>query len=723
MKNLLNRLARFKNGHPKHLQFQYHQLIIKPQNTFSFYIKPLNGRMEQLLLTIHGKNLFDGEYVHGYLKEGSQKIHSTNSSNYRTTLWFPVIPMGGKSLVLSGTAHNRTVWQFKTADGEFLSSDSFLKKFNTLSDVSPDRTVSKIDIPENAAYARVFFATLSDTDCYPLDQRLQIEYGKIPTSYEAFHKEVLTLPICEAECFFSYENNHWYLNTPSEKKLLSLPPLNLPIGSTVSVASNSAFTFEIMDTDVVPKKTTTGRYGIRYNTKDRNPICERVGDAKDLHFNATINNEFLTPYANDFDHIYPWSKIRVCTVSETQDGRRQVTYRNSKNFKRDGSLGDVMVEIPKFYTRREIIDDYDYLWICGEPMDSFEIDPSFVTKDGILDCIYIAAYHSTIKGKKLTSINKSYPAAKLSLQQIHSLLPKNSSLKECDLLSILTIQKLFIVESALLDSQSLFTGNVVLPYLLKDKNTSYYAIKSESASNRIFVEDTSVTRRFHEGDSVSLLKEWKEYKNIPGKFQRQITKIIHSKPNLLEIHFTGSPVDVLERETGITCIPSRNGKTDGIRYHTGAVIGSPGHSSFRYRFIENLWGNISIFLDSAYVLNSELYITYPSGETKKINYLLPIQNVQLWPHQFGSPTGMIIKKMGYDKENPLIMFPIEIGNGALTNSYYCDAWYNLGEQDIVYVLTFGGAWDNKGYAGIFNFRASFSNKSILPYNGSRLMMR
>lgn len=48
------------------------------------------------------------------------------------------------------------------------------------------------------------------------------------------------------------------------------------------------------------------------------------------------------------------------------------------------------------------------------------------------------------------------------------------------------------------------------------------------------------------------------------------------------------------------------------------------------------------------------------------------------------------------------MFPSEIRNGAITSSYHCDAWYNLGKEDVTYVLTYGGAWDNKGYAGIFN---------------------
>jgi hypothetical protein len=233
-----------------------------------------------------------------------------------------------------------------------------------------------------------------------------------------------------------------------------------------------------------------------------------------------------------------------------------------------------------------------------------------------------------------------------------------------------------------------------------------------------------MTKRFRVGDAVTILDSWKDYKNKPDKYQREITEINRQKNNTLEIKFTGDPVDIIKGEIGITCIPCKNGETDGLPYVTGCIPSDKqGHASFKYRGIENLWGNVSIYLDKAYVKNSELYIEYPNGLTTKLGYTLPVQNVQLSLKQFGDPTNMIVKTMGYDKENPLVMFPREIGNGALTSSYYCDAWYNLGEEDVSYLLTYGGAWDNKGYAGIFNFRATFTQDKSIPYNGSRIMLR
>ena len=231
-----------------------------------------------------------------------------------------------------------------------------------------------------------------------------------------------------------------------------------------------------------------------------------------------------------------------------------------------------------------------------------------------------------------------------------------------------------------------------------------------------------MTQKFRIGDAVSVLTSWSKFDNTE-EYQREITDINDVWNDTLEIKFTGKPVDIIERETGITCIPSINGETDRIPGVTGAVASDSGLASFKYRGIENLWGNVSILLDRAYVKDSELYIKYPNNKTVKLSYTLPVQNVQLSAKQFGNPNNMIVKKMGYDKNNPLIMFPAEIGNGALTSSYYCDSWYNLAEKDVKYILTYGGAWDNKGYAGVFNFRATFTKTDAIPFNGSRIMLR
>lgn len=684
-------------------------------------IKPVDADADDIVLTIQSKNLYNGKYKNGYLLYGKKSIRASNSQYYRTTEWFPVLAEQGKSLVLSGTAHNRSTWQFMTADGEILTQAGASQKYKEERDLLQDKTFSKIDIPKDAVSARVYYACFKDEGADSLNNNMQIEYGKIPTNYQSSQQKTVKLPLVEKGSSISLEDGKWNITDNKNTEELDIESLKLQVGDTLTISSSTNCEVQLIweqDKDII----RTGVYGVRWNLNDSNPVCERVGDASGFHFNAVIGDEPLTPYQNDFDHIYPWSDIKVCAVKVMPDGSRSVTYSGTKDFALDGSAGNIMVRIPKFYCKREVIDDYEYLWISPSKQEGFTVDPSFVTSEGEVDAIYIGAYLSSIKDNKLVSVSQSFPLIKRSFGGLKKLAKNSEGFSECDLLSIMTVQRLYLVETAVLDSQSVFTGNVNMPYLLKDKSTSYYAIKSEKETNRIIVSKTKMTSKFRTGDAVSVISSWTIYHNTE-KFQREITEINDMGNDTLEIKFSGNPVDIVERETGITCIPSKNGETDLLQGITGAVSTDSGLSSFKYRGIENLWGNVSIFLDRAYVKNSILYIRYPDNRKVKISYTLPIQNVQLSAKQFGNPTNMIVKRMGFDIDNPLIMFPSEIGNGALTSSYYCDSWYNLAEKDVIYFLTYGGAWDNKGYAGIFNFRATFTKTDAIPFNGSRIMLR
>lgn len=683
-------------------------------------IKPIDVDGNDIKIKIQSKNLYSGKYNNGYLVYGKQGIRSSESKDYRTTKWFPVLAQG-KSLVLSGTAHNRSTWQFKTAKGEILTEVGTPRKYRKEGDVLQDKTFSKVDIPTNAVSARVYYASYKKGGANTLDNRMQIEYGKIPSNYQVSQRKTVLLPSVKMGSIVCLEDGKWNITNNKDTKELDLESLDLQVGDTLSVSTGTACEIQVTwenDTNSI----RTGIYGVRWNLNDSNPVCERVGDAVGLHFNAAEGVSLLTPYKNDFDCIYPWSDIKVCAVKVLPDGSRSITYSGTKDFVLDGSAGNIMVEIPKFYCKREVIDDFEYLWISPTKQEGFTVDPSFITSEGEVDSIYIGVYLSSVADNKLVSVSGSFPLIKRSLGELRKLIKNSGGFTECDLLSIMAVQRLYLVETAVLDSQSVFTGNVNMPYLLKDKSTSYYAVKSEEQANRIFVSKTKMTLKFRTGDAVSVLSSWDIYDNTE-EYQREITEINDLGNDTLEIKFTGKPVDIIERETGITCIPSKNGETDLISGTTGSVSSNSGHSSFKYRGIENMWGNVSILLYGAYVKNSKLYIKYPDKKTLKISYTLPVQNVQLSAKQFGNPNNMIVKKMGYDKNNPLIMFPSEIGNGALTSSYYCDAWYNLAEKDVIYVLTYGGAWDNKGYAGVFDFRATFTETDAIPFNGSRIMLR
>ena len=475
-------------------------------------IKPINTNANDIILTTQNKNIYRGKYDKGYLTFAKKNINSYKSKDYRTTKWFPVLSKQGKSLVLSGTAHNRATWQFKTSSGKILTEVGNAEKFGEVKDVLQDKTVSKIDIPEDAVLARVYFANYKDQDATLLDNNLQIEYGKISTHYQPSTENKIKLPTVKKGDMISFEDGKWSAVNKETSKIIDLEEIELQVGDTLSLSSNKKCEIQIT-WENENTTTKTGIYGVRWNRDDRNPVCERIEDAVGLHFNAVEGSTQLTPYENDFDNIYPWSDIKICAIKVLDDKSRKITYQGEKKFLLEGEAGNIMVEIPKFYCKREIIDNYEYLWISPVAEEGFTVDPSFITPDGEVDHIYVGAYLSSIKDNKLISVSQSHPLIKRSFGQLQKLAKNSNGFTGCDLLAIMTVQRLYLVETAVLDSQSVFSGNVNMPYLLKDKSTSYYGIKSEEQTNTITVKKTNMTLKFHKGDAVSVLSSWKEFDN------------------------------------------------------------------------------------------------------------------------------------------------------------------------------------------------------------------
>jgi hypothetical protein len=572
-------------------------LITRINKSFKLIITPGEERIRQLNLYHIKKNLFNGEYEKGYIKGTDINLHGTSSNKYRTTGWFPVNASQGRSLVLSGTAHNRSAWQFMRADRTILAAGEAKRKYNIVKDVLQDKTVSKVDIPSDAVYARVFYASYDDGA--ELDDRLQIEYGKLPTYYQPYHSEGFELPDLGKDESIEYRNGVWTLVSKKGKRVLDMQELTLEVGDTIILDSNTCEIniYVTNETDITNmsikgitnrtnepneinktnktnesneanepneinksnepneiNKTHMGIYGVRWDMNSRYPVCERIQDAKGFTFNCIYGSNYMTPYENSFDSVYPWSDIRLCNIRFSKKGKMRIIYSDEEEFHTECSKGNIFVEIPKFYCKREQIDGYEYLLISGTEQEGFIIDPSFETANGIIDHIYIGAYLSSFRKKKLRSVSNSFPLIRKSLQSIRNLALNSYGIAEVDLLAILTVQKLYIVETAILDSQSIFTGLVHLPYLLKDRQTPLYSLTNESSTNRIRVKESVTTRRFCVGDAVSILQNWKEYRNKPLICQREITDI-KSDGKTLEITFSGEPVDIIKRQSGITCIP------------------------------------------------------------------------------------------------------------------------------------------------------------------------
>lgn len=168
-------------------------------------------------------------------------------------------------------------------------------------------------------------------------------------------------------------------------------------------------------------------------------------------------------------------------------------------------------------------------------------------------------------------------------------------------------------------------------------------------------------------------------------------------------------------------LPNRNGESDMVNYHTGqAIAESDGRTSFKYRYMENIWGSVCTMLDGATVSSGNITVDYPNGLSKSLSYSLATQEGTT--SEGVSPAIASIKTMGLDDDNSAIMLPTEVGNGASSISGWCDALFHAPSDDS-YIVTYGLTWDLRQYAGLFSYRVNIDSGTPKVESGSRLIYR
>jgi hypothetical protein len=95
----------------------------------------------------------------------------------------------------------------------------------------------------------------------------------------------------------------------------------------------------------------------------------------------------------NFDNIMPWAGMRRCNLSD--DGE-VLAYWGEPGFKDDGSNGQVMVEVPKFYYRTEVLPS-GYRWsVSPISIPGLKLHPNWTRNGRSQDKIYIGAYKASI---------------------------------------------------------------------------------------------------------------------------------------------------------------------------------------------------------------------------------------------------------------------------------------------------------------------------------------
>ena len=154
---------------------------------------------------------------------------------------------------------------------------------------------------------------------------------------------------------------------------------------------------------------------------------------------------------------------------------------------------------------------------------------------------------------------------------------------------------------------------------------------------------------------------------------------------------------------------TQSGVTDSMTYHTGRASGTDGQTSVQYRWIENLWGNISQWVDGFNANGTTAYYcTDPSKYADDIatGY---------------TKIGNLPKVSGYIKDLTVLDNGLFIpkSNGGSDTTYIPDIVAS--NTDGKYGLMVGGCYGENNDAGLLYFNAANSGTDSFSTTSARLM--
>lgn len=441
------------------------------------------------------------------------------------------------------------------------------------------------------------------------------------------------------------------------------------------------------------------KYGVRRKTALSATTWERLGDSVGLTARSAVGNEDVT---NDFmKDAYPYNAARPCNLAENM---KVNAYMGEAGFKWDGTNGDVMLELPIFYSSRYFETDSDgveweYRWLSAAPVDGLHIDPLFIDGDKIVEKAYIPIFNGSLdeSGTKLMSRAGVYPLVSKTRPQFRTYCKnKGERWSLDDVWSAYAIQHLFIIMFANSNAQAVLgNGRTSMPY----STTEDKAIQAGTNTNHITIKSTRAAL-YQVGQTVGIGVEQGSQSIAVGRY---VTKIQASTEveAASDIYFDGAPVNIAVGNVIWSCVQP-TGATISMKSANGQAEGPNGRTAIRFLWIEDFFGNAWQFRDGDNIKNRQHYFctdrasyadnTY-NGAYFKLGYACPQEN--------GYP-----KKMGIDKQYPMIVMCEELGGSSTT--YFADYYY---QSEGGTVVLSGGCVVYGGSAGPFYWICDYSASS------------
>src|SRR5690554_3072282 len=271
-------------------------------------------------------------------------------------------------------------------------------------------------------------------------------------------------------------------------------------------------------------------YGLEWNqTLD---TYQRLEDA--------VGMVAITQGQNDFDNVYPWSRMKRCNLD---DNANVLAYFGDPTFKDDGSIGQVMVQIPKFWYKSEMFNEggnkiYRW-WIADKELKDFKLHPAFVRNGVEKDFIYIGAYEGYENEGKLHSIAGVMPTSNKTIVQFRDLAQaRGSKWFQQDFLTICAIELLYLVEYAHFDSQTKIGQGIT--------DTSVYHQTGETTQNG--------NRSYGDPNNATVAMSYRGVENLYGNYWKWVDgiNINNHRAYIADYDFESDKFDGHYRQVGFT---------------------------------------------------------------------------------------------------------------------------------------------------------------------------
>ena len=467
-------------------------------------------------------------------------------------------------------------------------------------------------------------------------------------------------------------------------------------GKTFSVLDSR---FEELEADVVTLKSkAVKQYGIRRTLNASSTLLERLNDGVGLVANVPTEDGTAQ---NDFDSVYPFNQIKECIIDAT--GR--IHYKGDPTYA--AAIGDWMVEVPLYYVKDVRTEATQDEYFSAFKLDGYRIPKDFIREDGtVCQKIYYGRFKTGKDGTADVSRPGLVPSNYRDLASFRTgARAKGAGWQEIGINYVKDfLHKLYKIEFANLNSQTVFgPGITSVRYTSIDT-----AVLAETAVNR-FVTTTAIAANFNVGNVVNIGTSLGG-NNVAS--MRVITAINALDASNSEIVFDGAAVNIAIGNI-IVMVAQKTGQTINLQKPSGKLSGISGRTSFKWRGIEDPFGNLYEWVDGVLINDNKGYIcNKPSlfassltADYKPLSYINA--NADGYPFE-----------MGYDENYPEAQFPIAVGAGSSTG--YADYYYrNPGLRGAF----FGGLATAGALAGLFSWDLRDAPSLAFWHLGGRLLFK